>query len=79
MIVFLNKGKNGINKFVPFRRKMSSIKYPNNGMETSSCSVPFHPAPFYSAPLHSIRFKISKHSLRILVNLMFFYKLLNSI
>lgn len=42
------KGRNGINKFVPFRRKMSSMKYGNNGMETLSPShfISFHSALF---------------------------------
>jgi len=54
------KGRNGINKFVPFRRKMSSMKYRNNGMETLS-----HPTLFHSTPLYFVGFKKSKYSLTV--------------
>jgi len=76
MIVFLNKGKNGVKNYNLFHSVRfpnngieilfpSSVEYSNSGMETLFYSVPLHSTPFYFVPIHSVRFKISKHSLRV--------------
>jgi len=75
IILFLNKGKNEIKNY----NVLHSVRFPNNGIESLFCSVvkyqnnqietllhsiPLRPTPFHSVQLHSVRFKISKHSLR---------------